>query len=97
MEKEADLVIFDAPPVLPVADALTIARNVDAVIVVAYAGRTTRDQLQRAISNLKQVGADIAGCVLVGVKHDPVYGRYGYRYETGTEAKGGWLSRLRRK
>ena len=98
MEKEADLVIFDAPPVLPVADALTISRHVDAVVIVAYAGRTTRDQLQRAISNLKQVGADIAGCVLVGVKHDPVYGRYGYRYETGTDvAKRGWWPRLRRR
>ncbi len=85
MEKEADLVVFDAPPVLPVADALTIARNVDAVLVVAFAGKTTQDQLARAIGNLEQVGAELAGVVLIGVKHDPVYGRYGYRYEAGIE------------
>lgn len=98
MEKEADLVVFDAPPILPVADALTIARNVDAVLVVAFAGRTTRDQLKRAIGNLQQVGAEIAGVVLIGVKHDPVYGRYGYRYEAGHELeKKSLLQRILRR
>jgi capsular exopolysaccharide synthesis family protein len=98
IEKEADLVIFDAPPVLPVADALTLARSVDAVIVVAYAGRTTRDQLQRAVGNLKQVGADIAGALIVGVKHDAIYGRYGYRYAAGVDNnRGRRLFRFRSK
>jgi capsular exopolysaccharide synthesis family protein len=98
MEKEADLVVFDAPPILPVADALTMARNVDAVLVVAFAGRTTRDQLERALSNLEQVGAEISGVVLIGVKHDPVYGRYGYRYEAGIESREkGLISRILRR
>ena len=78
MEKEADLVILDAPPVLPVSDALTLARSVDSVMVVVYAGSTTRDQIRRTIESLTQVGAEIAGAVLVGVRFDPAYGNYGY-------------------
>ncbi len=76
LENEADLVILDAPPVLPVSDALSIARQVDAVIVVAKAGETTQDELEEAIKNLKGVGADVLGVCLVGAKESS--SRYGY-------------------
>jgi capsular exopolysaccharide synthesis family protein len=76
LENEADLVILDAPPVLPVSDALSIARQVDAVIVVAKAGSTSRDQLDESLEALRGVGADVLGVCLVGVKSDP--SRYGY-------------------
>ena len=78
LEAEADLVILDGPPVLPVSDALSVARQVDAVIVVAMAGRTSRVQLERAVESLRRVGADVLGVCLVGVKSDG--NRYGYGY-----------------
>jgi polysaccharide biosynthesis transport protein len=76
LENESDLVILDAPPVLPVSDALSMARQVDAVILVAKAGSTSRDQLTEALDALRAVGADVLGVCLVGVKTDP--SRYGY-------------------
>ena len=76
LESEADLVVLDAPPVLPVSDALSMARQVDAVIVVAKAGSTGRDQLAESLEALRAVGADVLGICLVGVKSDP--SRYGY-------------------
>ncbi|MEL6982375.1 MAG: polysaccharide biosynthesis tyrosine autokinase, partial [Actinomycetota bacterium] len=76
LENEADLVVLDAPPILPVSDALSMARQVDAVIVVAKAGSTGRDQLQETIDALRAVGADVLGVCLVGVRSDP--SRYGY-------------------
>jgi capsular exopolysaccharide synthesis family protein len=76
IEAEADLVILDAPPVLPVSDAVSIGRQVDAVIVVAKAGETTRDQLIETVESLRQVGSDVIGTCLVGTRHPA----RGYRY-----------------
>ncbi len=67
LESEADLVVLDSPPILPVSDSLSIARHVDAVIVVARAGQTTRQRLARSIDSLTAVGADVLGVCLIGV------------------------------
>ena len=74
LEEEADLVVLDAPPVLPVSDALSISRQVDATLVVVKAGETTRDQLIETLKSLSQVGADVLGICLVGIKDQA--GRY---------------------
>lgn len=83
LESEADLVILDAPPVLPVSDALSIARQVDAVIVVAKAGKTTGRDLTKAVESLQAVGADVLGVCLVGVRSDQAGYSYGYGYGYG--------------
>lgn len=80
LEAEADLVILDSPPVLPVSDALSIARQVDGVIIAVRAGKTSNSDLIKAVENLRAVGADVLGVCLIGVKSDhPQYG-YGYGY-----------------
>ncbi|MEZ5406745.1 MAG: polysaccharide biosynthesis tyrosine autokinase [Acidimicrobiales bacterium] len=75
LERQADLVILDAPPVGPVSDPVSMGRIVDAVIVVARSGRTTRDQLRDTVDSLRQVGADVIGVCLVGVASSE-YGSY---------------------
>jgi capsular exopolysaccharide synthesis family protein len=59
----ADFVIIDTPPVLAVADTLSIARMVDGVIVVADARSTTRAAMAHVREQLEQVGARIVGGV----------------------------------
>jgi capsular exopolysaccharide synthesis family protein len=59
-----DITIFDAPPILPYADALTLASKVDRVIVVVQAGRTRRDRVERGKEELEKIGASIFGVVL---------------------------------
>ena len=76
LEKESDLVILDSSPVLPVSDALSIARQVDAVIVVAMAGKTSKSQLSKTVDDLRAVGADVLGVCLVGIKADTSNYRY---------------------
>ncbi|HVV75216.1 MAG TPA: polysaccharide biosynthesis tyrosine autokinase [Mycobacteriales bacterium] len=63
----ADFVIIDAPPVLPVADAMTLASQVDGVLMVARHGRTERNAATEAHRRLTAVGARIVGVVFNAV------------------------------
>jgi capsular exopolysaccharide synthesis family protein len=80
--EEADYVLVDSPPVLPVTDAIVIAGIVDATIMVVTANSTTKRQSQRALELLEQIDAPMIGAVLNGVEHgDRGYGyAYGYSY-----------------
>ncbi|WP_215814372.1 polysaccharide biosynthesis tyrosine autokinase [Pimelobacter sp. 30-1] len=73
-----EIVIIDAPPLLPVTDAALLAAKADGALVVLSHGRVTRDQVRLSIERLKQVDAHLTGLVLNRV---PVKGRsYGYGY-----------------
>jgi capsular exopolysaccharide synthesis family protein len=63
-----DYVILDGPPVLLASEAKILARRVDGTILVFNAATTRRGTAARTISELKQVEAEILGCVLLGVK-----------------------------
>lgn len=78
-EIDADIVLIDSPPILPVTDALVLAPRVDATLVVALVESTARKEIARAIEMLRQVDAPVAGAVLNGVSEEGSYG-YGYRY-----------------
>ena len=58
------MLLFDAPPVIGVTDAVVLATKVDAVLLVVSAGETRREEAQSAIERLKNVNAHIVGSVL---------------------------------
>lgn len=64
---EADVILFDAPPVTVATDAAELAAVVDGVLLTVTAGVTKRDEAQRAKELLEQVGARIIGAALVNV------------------------------
>jgi non-specific protein-tyrosine kinase len=66
----ADVVIFDAPPVVSATDAAELASQVDGVLLIVAAGRTKRDHAQRALDLLNRVGARVVGATLVNVAAD---------------------------
>lgn len=68
LEKYCDVVIFDTPPVVPVADALFLVRQVSAVVVTTRVRLTKKDQLRRAGDALYQVRAPVAGAVVNGTR-----------------------------
>jgi receptor protein-tyrosine kinase len=74
-----DMVIIDAPPLLPVSDAAIMARDVDGAILVVRHGSTTKEQLRQASVRLSQVDANLFG---VAVNMTPRRGKrsYGYGY-----------------
>jgi capsular exopolysaccharide synthesis family protein len=64
LRNRVDIVLVDAPPLLPVADAVGLAPLTDGVLVCARYGRTRAEHLQLARSILDRVGATTLGAVL---------------------------------
>ncbi len=65
--EQADVVLFDAPPVIAATDAVELAVQVDGVLLTVRAGHTKRDEAQRAKELLEKVGARLVGATLVNV------------------------------
>lgn len=85
LQAEADIVLIDTPPVLPVTDALVLSGRMDATLLVCVAGATTRKDAARAVELLTQVDAPLVGTVLNGITQEAMYGySYGY-YQTRTD------------
>lgn len=59
-----DIIIFDAPPALIVADALIMARLVDFSILVSAQNITRVEDLNKAKIAIENVGGKVAGVVL---------------------------------
>ena len=65
--READVVLFDTPPVLAVTDAVILAAQVDGIVLVVEAGKTRRPLLERAmeaLEPLEKTGTQMLGVVL---------------------------------
>lgn len=77
LASEADYVLVDAPPVLAVTDAALWAGQVDGVLLAVTAGRTKREQAQRAKDVLEKVQAHVLGAVLLDAEDAAVVGGYG--------------------
>lgn len=81
----ADIVIIDAPPVLPVTDAVALAAQVDGVVMVVRHGSTLRQAAMEARRRLEGVGAKVVGYVFNAVpaseSHD-YYADYRYDYDS---------------
>lgn len=65
-----DVVLFDAPPTIAVADAAVLAPKMDGVLLVVSAGQTRRDHALRAKRLIEKVNAKVLGVVLNNVKFD---------------------------
>jgi len=92
MEELADVIVFDSPPVLPVADAMILGTLATDVILVADVGRTRSDLLRRAGDSLQQIGVKVRGVVLNRLHPRRGVG-YSYYY---AQAEGEHKRRLRR-
>jgi tyrosine-protein kinase len=85
LRKPGRYVIFDAPPLLLVADALPLALEADSVIVVARQGRTTRENAEAVRGTLESLGAANVAIVISDSNGGEGYGAgYGYGYYTAT-------------
>jgi tyrosine-protein kinase len=81
LQEQADTILVDCPPVLPVTDSAVLASRVDGTLLVATAGTSTRKQVARAVEMLRQVNAPLVGTVLNDAPAEPSYG-YPYYYHS---------------
>jgi capsular exopolysaccharide synthesis family protein len=84
LAEDGTMVIVDAPPLNPVADAHVLLNNpaISAAILVARLGHTTRDEVARARRILDHHIVEPVGIVVTGVRD---VGEYGYESYSGDE------------
>jgi succinoglycan biosynthesis transport protein ExoP len=63
-----DLIIFDAPPALPVTDAVILGSKTDGIIIVYQVGKIARSALKRIKLLLENTQAKVLGVVLNAIK-----------------------------
>jgi capsular exopolysaccharide synthesis family protein len=83
-----DYILLDCPPIMAVSEASTVATVADKVIMVVWAGQTSRKLSHLAVQVMQQRGASIMGCVLNNLEfarvgyyyYSTYYGYYNYNY-----------------
>ena len=101
LKGEADVVLFDTPPVLAVADTSILASQVDGTLLVVWAGKTRGELLTQAVERLQSLGIQPLGVVLNKLtqrKSGYYYSNY-YYYASreGAEESGKGDSQRRRR
>lgn len=90
LEATFDVVILDAPPLLPVTDAAVLSQHVGGVVVVVGSQKTSRPELEKSLAALELVGAQVLGIVLnrIPTKGADAYSYNYYSYNSSTSARG---------
>jgi capsular exopolysaccharide synthesis family protein len=91
LHQSNDVVIIDAPPLLPVTDALVLASLTDGVLMIVDYGRTRIGEAVQGRNQLNQSGARILGVVMnkipTGRRGYSYYYRHYYTYEGEGDTK----------
>lgn len=75
-----DFIIIDSPPAAALADAAIISRFVDATLLVVSAGVVRYNDVENALTNLKNSGANVLGMVMNNVTKETGGYKYYYYY-----------------
>lgn len=83
-KEDYDVIIIDSPPILPVADALTMAPHTTGVVLAVSLPDTDRRSVGASIELLERVGVRTLGLVATNMeKASGRAGDYGYGYGYG--------------
>lgn len=87
LKTESDVVVIDSPPVLPVADAIMLAGQVDRILLVLENGKTQRSAAVQAVERLTSAGGKILGTVLnqIDQRANGYYSYYYYYPQQGAQ------------
>lgn len=88
LEQAFDSVVIDAAPLLPVTDAAVLAQQVGGVVLVVGCHTAKRPQVEKAITTLQLVDADVLGVVLnrLPTKGPDAYSYSYYGYAANVES-----------
>lgn len=78
LKEKADFVIIDTPPINASADAISIAEVADATVLVVRTDSVPVEDINEAILNISESGANLEGCILNNVyKPFTLFGQMG--------------------
>lgn len=77
LRPEFDFIVVDSSPILPVVDALLVAKHVDAAILSVFCDVSQAPKIQLAHSRLVNLGVNVLGSVVTGSHPATMYG-YGH-------------------
>jgi len=93
LEGQVDMVLWDSPPLLVVADAIILGTRVDGVLLVNDVGHTRRSDARQGVEEFRRVRANLLGVVLNRLSRR----RGGYhRYHYYQQSEDGQRNKLRR-
>lgn len=95
LKEEADILIFDTPPVLTVTDAAVLAPKTNGTLLVVHVGKTRRDTLSQAVERIRKTNSQPLGVVLNRIK--PSHGSYYYYQYYNTYTRGGKSRKKKRR
>ncbi len=78
LKNKFDFIFFDSPPLIAVTDAVLLSTKTDTVLLVVKSSYTERELAKKAITNLFNVKAKIAGVILNDINLSQRYSSYGY-------------------
>ena len=93
MECGAEVIIFDAPPVLGLSDTSILASKVDGVLVVVDITHANRKSLKQMKAVITQTGAHVIGCVVNKQRSGRKDAAYSYYYLNDEQGKEEQVSR----
>ena len=67
LEKQADMVIYDAPPLLSVTDAQILSTKVDGTVLVVRANKAEKEGVKNAVNLINHVNGHILGTIFKDV------------------------------
>lgn len=73
-----DVILFDSPPILPVADARILASRVDGTVLVIRQDSCLREDVVEALACLGSSGGKLMGTIFIGDRRRGHYGRHPY-------------------
>ncbi len=91
LAKDADIVLWDSPPVLAAADAALLAPLADGVVLIVDRTRTHREAVEAACQQLVDVKAKLLGIIVNRAERYSGYDSYNRRLAKD----GGWSNWLR--
>lgn len=80
LASEADIVIYDTPPLAVVTDAIILGSKLGGALVVVRLGVTSKEAAGRARELLRTSRTKVLGVVVNDVAHRAGYGNYYYYY-----------------
>ncbi|MCL4487638.1 MAG: hypothetical protein M1570_05855 [Chloroflexi bacterium] len=75
LRAKCDFMIFNCSASAENADGLLLARHVDSVLILAIAGRTSRDSALQLKEQLERANANLLGVLLLRARESPVFSR----------------------